>query len=245
MESILETRNLKVSFNEKEVLNDVNLSFEKNKITAIVGPSGCGKSTLLKCLNTLLEEEPSSNIGGEILFKNKNVNNMEREHIREKIGMVFQNPSPFPMSIYKNMDYPLKYYKKNKRDEIIKKKLEEVCLYEEVKDRLKDSALNLSGGQQQRLCIGRALCVEPEVLLLDEPCSSLDIKNSKHIEDLLVNLKEKYTIIIVTHNLFQARKIADNVIFILDGRVIESDKTVNIFNNPKHMETKNYIRHEY
>ncbi|MBF8983184.1 phosphate ABC transporter ATP-binding protein [Lutibacter sp. B2] len=243
MLDLLSVENLSVRFHDQKVLRNINASFKKNKITAIIGPSGCGKSTLLKTLNTLLMEDHEANIEGKILFDNENIDKIEKEKIRQKIGMVFQNPVPFPLSIYKNMEYALKYYgvKKDERKMIIEEKLKVTGLYEEVKDSLNKSALKLSGGQQQRLCIARALSIEPEILLLDEPCSSLDVKNTKNIEHMLLALKDQYTIIIVTHNLFQASRIADETLFMLDGEVIEFDLTENIFNHPKEQRTKEYV----
>ncbi|MTI66945.1 MAG: phosphate ABC transporter ATP-binding protein [Firmicutes bacterium] len=243
MNYILEVNNLNVSFNEKKVLNNISIGFNKNKITAIIGPSGCGKSTLLKTFNAMIYENNEAKIKGDIFFNGENLSKYNIERVREKIGMVFQNPIPFPLSIYKNMEYALKYYgkKKKKRKEIITKKLKVTGLYEEIKDSLNKSALKLSGGQQQRLCIARSLTIEPDILLLDEPCSALDVKNIDNIENMLLKLKKDYTIIIVTHNLSQAKRIADETLFMLDGKIIEYDKTDNIFNNPKDEKTKEYI----
>lgn len=244
MENILEIKNLCVSYNEKKVLKNINLNIKKNKITSIIGPSGCGKSTFLKSLNLLISEEKEVHIEGDIFFEKKNIRNMNLETVRKNIGLVFQAPTPFPFSIYKNMTYVPEYYGiKNKAelDRIVKEKLLAAGLYEEVQDNLKMSALKLSGGQQQRLCIARGLTAEPEILLLDEPCSALDVQNTEKIEELLLKLSEKYTIVIVTHNLFQAKRISDYTAFFLEGEVVEYDTAKNIFSAPKNERTKKYI----
>ncbi|WIF96171.1 phosphate ABC transporter ATP-binding protein [Caminicella sporogenes] len=243
MSYILEVKDLKVSFKDKKVLRNINVKFKRNKITAIIGPSGCGKSTFLKTLNCLILEDSEASVYGDIIFNSESLLSMEREIVRQKIGMVFQNPTPFPLSIYKNMEYALRFYgvSRKKRHEIINEKLKLTGLYDEIKDSLNKSALKLSGGQQQRLCIARALTVEPEILLLDEPCSALDVKNTLNIEKLLTDIKQKYTIIIVTHNLPQARRIADETLFMLDGEVVEFDDTEKIFKNPSDQRTKEYI----
>ena len=244
LENILEIKNLCVSYNEKKVLKNINLNIKKNKITSIIGPSGCGKSTFLKSLNLLISEEKEVRIEGDILFEKKNIKNMDLETVRKNIGLVFQIPTPFPFSIYKNMTYVPEYYGiKNKAelDRIVKEKLLAAGLYEEVQDNLKMSALKLSGGQQQRLCIARGLTAEPEILLLDEPCSALDVQNTEKIEELLLKLSEKYTIVIVTHNLFQAKRISDYTAFFLEGEVVEYDTAENIFSAPKDERTKKYI----
>ena len=244
LENILEIKNLSVSYNEKKVLKNIDLYIKKNKITSIIGPSGCGKSTFLKSLNLLLSEEKEAHIEGDIFFNKKNIKDMDMETVRKNIGLVFQTPAPFPFSIYKNMTYVPEYYGIKNRaelDRIVKEKLSAAGLYEEVKDNLKMSALKLSGGQQQRLCIARGLTAEPEILLLDEPCSALDIQNTEKIEKLLLELSEKYTMIIVTHNLFQAKRISDYTAFFLEGELVEYDKTENIFSNPKNERTKRYI----
>lgn len=240
---LLEIKNLDVYFGKQHILDDVNLSFEKNKITAIIGPSGCGKSTLLKTINLMIYENSESRVSGEVLLGGANISDMRAEHVREKIGMVFQNPTPFPMSIEKNMSYALKYYgidRKN-RKEIIKDKLKITGLYGEVDEMLNKSALKLSGGQQQRLCIARALCIEPDILLLDEPCSALDVKSTSKIESMLIELKKNYTIIIVTHNLAQAKRIADETVFMLDGRTVEKGATRKLFENPQNNDTREYL----
>lgn len=244
MENILEIKNLFVYYGEKEILKNINISIKKNKIISIIGPSGCGKSTFLKTINRMINDEEDSKVEGAIFFNGNNSADIDKEKLRKEIGIVFQTPSPFPFSIYKNMTYaPIYYGIKNKEelDKLVKKKLEEVGLYDEVRNDIKKSALKLSGGQQQRLCIARSLSVDPEILLLDEPCSALDIQNTMKIEELLLKLTERYTIVIVTHNLFQARRISDYTGFFLDGQLIEFDTTEKIFNNPGDERTKKYI----
>lgn len=244
MKNHLTINNLSVAIGEQEILKKVNLTIPKNKISAVIGPSGCGKTTLLKTLNKLIEEEKQVRISGNILFKGEDINSIPLAKLRTEIGLVFQQPTPFPMSIYNNLAYALKYHgikEQRKLDEIIETKLKLCGLYEEVKDQLTMSALKLSGGQQQRLSIARSLCVEPEVLLMDEPCSSLDIHNTKLIEDLIVKLSQQYTIVIVTHNLQQARRIADYTAFFLGGRLIETNTTEVLFTTPQEEETKQYL----
>nr|WP_293959056.1 phosphate ABC transporter ATP-binding protein PstB [uncultured Fusobacterium sp.] len=243
-ENILEIKDFSVNYGKSRVLKNINLDIERNRITAIIGPSGCGKSTFLKSLNLMITEEKSSEMLGEIYFNGKNIKDFQKENLRKKIGLVFQTPTPFPFSIYKNMIYALVYYgtkDKKELDKIVKEKLVLAGLYDEIKDEMNKSALSLSGGQQQRLCIARELTVEPEVLLLDEPCSALDIQNTMKIEEMLKNLSSKYTIVIVTHNLAQAKRIADKTAFFFDGELIEYNDTEVIFTNPKDEKTKNYI----
>ncbi len=245
MKDHLTINNLSVAIGDQEILKKVNLAVPHKKILAIIGPSGCGKTTLLRTINKLVEEEKQARVTGEILFKGENINKIPLAKLRTEIGIVFQQPTPFPMSIYKNLAYALQYHGiKGKRnlDKIIEAKLRLCGLYEEVKDNLAISALKLSGGQQQRLSIARSLCVKPEVLLMDEPCSSLDIHNTKLIEDLLVKLSQEYTIVIVTHNLQQARRIADYTAFFLEGKLIEMDTTEALFTNPQEEETKHYLQ---
>lgn len=243
-DNILEIKDFSVNYGKSRVLKNINLDIEKNRITAIIGPSGCGKSTFLKSLNLMITEEKSSEILGEIYFNGKNIKDFQIENLRKKIGLVFQTPTPFPFSIYKNMIYAPVYYgikDKKELDKIVKEKLILAGLYDEIKDEMNKSALSLSGGQQQRLCIARELTVEPEVLLLDEPCSALDIQNTMKIEEMLKNLSSKYTIVIVTHNLAQAKRIADKTAFFFDGELVEYGDTEDIFTNPKDEKTKNYI----
>lgn len=244
MEEIMTLHNVGVSYDGKPVLKDVSLGIRPNRITAIMGPSGCGKTTLLRSLNGLLWEEAGAKVSGEIRFHGKNIKEFSTEELRRQVGLVFQTPAPFPFSIYKNMTYAPKYYgvrDKNKLDEIVKEKLRMAGLYEEVKDELNKSALKLSGGQKQRLCIARALTVEPEILLLDEPCSALDVKSSAVIEDMLTELKKSYTIVIVTHNIAQAKRIADDAAFIFEGRLVECGDAEKLFKEPKEEETKSFL----
>lgn len=242
-ELILKTENLNVYYGHKQILKNINTYFEKNKITAIIGSSGCGKSTFLKSLNRTVEEY-GGNIKGRMFLDDVNVMEVPLQELRSSIGMVFQTPIVFPFSIYKNMTYAPRYYgekNKDKLHEIVVTNLRKSGLYNEVKDDLNMLATKLSGGQQQRLAIARCLTVNPEVILLDEPCSALDIKNTAHIEKMLIGLKDEYTIIIVTHNLAQAKRIADYVIFMEEGQIVEKNTTYNIFNNPTNSRTKEYI----
>ena len=242
MNNILKLKNINVFYGDKKILDNINIKFERNKITSIIGPSGCGKTTLLKTINKIILEENNAQITGYMEFDGINSNNIPIEILRKNIGIVFQNPTPFPMSIYKNISYALKYYGCNKKhlENKIIDILKSVNLYDEVKDKLNTSALKLSGGQKQRLCLARSLTVEPNILLLDEPCSSLDIVNSEKIENTLIKLKENYTIIIVTHNINQAKKISDNTIFMRDGKIIESRKTTEILENSKDLIERDY-----
>lgn len=244
---ILKINNLYAGYGDKEVLKDLCMNIKKNKITAIIGPSGCGKSTLLTTLNLMIQENGGS-FSGEILFKDKYILSYEKDSIRRNIGMVFQEPTPFPFSIYKNLTYaPIYYGIKDKKqlDEIVKSTLKEAGLFEEITEDLDMIATNLSGGQQQRLCIARALTSDPEVLLLDEPCSALDIKNIQNIEDMLLKFSQNYTIVIVTHNLAQAKRISDYTAFMLDGKLIEYAETNQLFINPRDNRTKEYIEGIY
>ncbi|KJR47261.1 Phosphate transport ATP-binding protein PstB [Desulfosporosinus sp. I2] len=245
MKDHLILKDLSVALGDAEILRKVNLAISRYKILAVIGPSGCGKTTLLRTINRLIEEEKQARVSGEILFKGKSIHQIPLAKLRKDIGLVFQQPTPFPMSIYDNLAYALKYHGvrgKDNLDKIIEAKLKLCGLYEEVKDHLTMSALKLSGGQQQRLSIARSLCVEPEVLLMDEPCSSLDIHNTKIIEDLIVKLSEQYTIVIVTHNLQQARRIADYTAFFLEGKLMEMNNTEAFFANPQEEETKQYLQ---
>lgn len=244
MEPILRIKNLNVNFDGIEILKNINLELAKNKITAVIGPSGCGKSTLVKSLNLLVNEEANYSGSGEIYLAGQNIKEMNKEELRENIGMVFQHPTAFPFSIYKNLTYAPIYYglkDKQKLDELVEEKLKMAGIYAELKDKLKMPATKLSGGQQQRLCIARALTVEPELILLDEPCSSLDLKNIENIEEMLTKISDEYTILIVTHNLAQAERIADYTAFILNGELIEYGKTEKLFNQPQDQRTKEYI----
>lgn len=244
---VIKVNDLNVSYDNKLILKDLSVSFVKNKITAIIGPSGCGKSTFLMALNLMLEEQ-GGKYTGEIIFKDKDVREYNKDNVRKMIGMVFQKPTPFPLSIYKNMIYaPVYYGIKDKKElqNIVEYNLKRVGLFEEINNELNMSAMKLSGGQQQRLSIARALTVEPEVLLLDEPCSALDIKNTAIIEEMLLKLSKEYTIIIVTHNLSQARRISDYTAFILNGELIEYGNTEELFSNPKDNRTREYLEGIY
>lgn len=245
--NILELKFFNAFYGDKKILNNINMDIKKNKITAIIGPSGCGKSTFLLALNRMLEEN-GGRTQGKMLFDSKEIHSISKEEVRKRIGLVFQKPTPFPFSIYKNLTYAPMFYgirDKKRLNEIVQDNLKLSGLYEEVKDDLNMSALKLSGGQQQRLCIARALTVEPEVLLLDEPCSALDVVNTANIEKMLLNLAKDYTIVIVTHNLYQAKRISDYTAFILDGELIEYDETSKIFSSPQDNRTKEYIEGIY
>lgn len=244
---IIKVKDLNVSYGKKLVLKNLSMSFMKNKITAIIGPSGCGKSTFLTALNLMLEDH-GGRYTGEVFLKDKDIKNYNKDDIRKMVGMVFQKPTPFPLSIYKNMTYaPIYYGVKDKKElnNIVEYNLKRVGLFDEINNELNMSAMKLSGGQQQRLSIARTLTVEPEILLLDEPCSALDIKNTANIEEMLLRFSKEYTIIIVTHNLFQAKRISDYTAFILDGELIEYGDTNQIFSDPKDKRTKEYLEGIY
>lgn len=226
-------------------LSNINLSFQKNRVTALIGPSGCGKSTFLRCLNRMNDLIPDTRLEGEITLDDTNVytSKMDVVELRRRVGMVFQKPNPFPKSVYENIAYGLKInnYPKSDIPEIVENSLKKAAIYEEVQQRLNASALGLSGGQQQRLCIARALAVEPEVVLMDEPASALDPIATQKIEELIFQLKEKYTIIIVTHNMQQAARVSDTTAFFLMGELIEVGETENIFTKPAKQQTEDYI----
>lgn len=246
MANKIESKNLNLYYGEKHALKDVSLGIEEHKITAFIGPSGCGKSTFLKTLNRMNDYVNSVNITGEVILDAENIYDprVDTTVLRKKMGMVFQQPNPFPMSIYDNVAYgPRIHGIKNKKqlDEIVEKSLKAAALYDEVSDRLHSSALGLSGGQQQRLCIARCLAVEPEVILLDEPTSALDPISTLKIEELLMELKDRYTIAIVTHNMQQASRIADYTAFFLVGEMVEYGKTRDIFSLPQDKRTEDYI----
>jgi len=243
----IEIRNLNFYYaGNIHALKNINLQIFKRKVTALIGPSGCGKTTLLRCLNRMHDLYPGNRYEGEIIFQGKNILSKETDliELRSKIGMVFQKPTPFPMSIFDNVAYGLRLRGiKNKKElqERVEKALREAALWDEVKDKLKQSALGLSGGQQQRLCIARAIAVEPEVLLFDEPTSALDPISTGKIEDLIVELKSKITIVIVTHNMQQAARISDFTAFMYLGELIEVGPTEKIFTNPEKKLTEEYI----
>ena len=243
--NIIETKDLCLYYGEKQALKNVNMKINKNEVTALIGPSGCGKSTYLRTINRMNDLIESVKITGEVLFEGKDIYiDYDEIHLRKRIGMVFQRPNPFPMSIYDNIAYgPRIHGTKNKQvlDEIVEKSLRGAALWDEAKDRLKESALGMSGGQQQRLCIARTLAVSPEVILMDEPTSALDPISTAKTEELMDELKKEYTVIIVTHNMQQAGRIADKTAFFLNGEVIEFGKTEDIFYNPRDKRTEDYI----
>ena len=246
MENKIEAKNLDLYYGEKHSLKNVSLNIKTNKITAFIGPSGCGKSTFLKTLNRMNDYVKGIKITGDVKLDGEDIydSRVDTTVLRKKVGIVFQQPNPFTMSIYDNVAYgPRIHGIKNKKelDKIVKESLEAAALYEEVKDRLNTSALGLSGGQQQRLCIARALAVQPEVILLDEPTSALDPISTLKIEELLLQLKKKYTIAIVTHNMQQASRIADYTAFFLVGEMVEYGETKDVFSMPKDKRTEDYI----
>jgi len=242
----ISTKNLNLYYGTNHALKDININIKEKAITAFIGPSGCGKSTFLRTLNRMNDLIPEVSIRGEVNLDGENIYDprVDTTLLRKKVGMVFQQPNPFPMSIYDNIAYGPRIHgikDKSKLDEIVEKSLIGAALFDEVKDRLKKSALGLSGGQQQRLCIARALAVEPEVLLMDEPTSALDPISTLKIEDLMSELKEKYTVVIVTHNMQQAARISDYTAFFLVGEVIEFTNTDTLFTRPQDKRTEDYI----
>lgn len=242
----IETNKLEVYYHEHYVLRDVNIKIPAKQLTAIIGPSGCGKTTLLKSFNRLLEIQDEVKISGKIIVDGINILNPKLcvPDIRKKMGLLSQKPYPLPMSIFDNVAYGLKIHNKitaKQVEDTVKHCLEEVGLWNEVKDRLHDPASRLSVGQQQRLCLARAIAVEPEVLLCDEPTSALDPIAAQQIEKLLAKLKKEYTVVLVTHTLRQAKRLADHVVFLYFGKIIEQGTAAEVFNNPKHPETKAYI----
>ena len=246
MSNIITVKDLCLWYGNHQALKNINIYIPKNIITALIGPSGCGKSTFLKTLNRMNDLIPDIKITGEIRYQGSDIfdPSIDVNELRRNIGMVFQKPNPFPMSIYDNIAYGPRTHgitKKAKLDEIVERSLRDAAIWDEVKDRLKKNALGLSGGQQQRLCIARALAVEPEILLMDEPTSALDPISTSHIEELANELKKKYTIVIVTHNMQQAVRISDHTAFFLLGELIEFSKTESMFSNPKDKRTEDYI----
>ena len=240
-----QTENLNLFYGAFHALKNVNLSVPEKEITAFIGPSGCGKSTLLKTLNRMNDLVEGCRIEGRVLLDGADIySDLDPNILRKRVGMVFQKPNPFPMSVYDNIAYGPRTHgikSKARLDDIVERSLTDAAIWEELKDRLKKSALALSGGQQQRLCIARALAVEPEVLLMDEPTSALDPISTGKIEDLAMELKKKYTIIIVTHNMQQASRISDGTAFFLLGEVIEFDRTEKLFSAPSDKRTADYI----
>ncbi|MGY3777224.1 phosphate ABC transporter ATP-binding protein PstB [Isobaculum melis] len=243
---IIESKDVHLYYGKKEALKGVSLDFMPKEITALIGPSGCGKSTYLRTLNRMNDLIPDVTVTGTIKLNGKDIYSpkMDTVALRKEVGMVFQQPNPFPFSIYDNVAYGLNISgmkDKQKMDEIVEKSLRRAAVWDDVKDKLNKSALSLSGGQQQRVCIARVLAVEPEVILLDEPTSALDPISSAKIESMLVELKERYTIVIVTHNMQQASRISDKTAFFLQGDLIEMGQTRKIFTNPKEQATEDYI----
>ncbi len=243
MEKIIEIRDLKVSAGKKEIINGLNMEIYANRVNTIVGPSGGGKSTLLRCLNRLTDLEPGFKVEGMMSFQGKQLKEYDEVELRREIGMVFQRPNPFPMSIYDNVAFGLRLQAKvprNVMDSMVKDALEEVGLYDEIKENLKRPASTLSGGQQQRLCIARALILRPKVLMMDEPTSSLDPVSKGRVEDLIKGLKEKYTVILVTHDMTQARKVSDYTNLIYNGKIVASSEGTE-FSDIEDQEIRDYL----
>ena len=246
MNSVISVQDLCLWYGEHQALKNVSIEIPEKSITALIGPSGCGKSTFLKTLNRMNDLIPSVKITGSVEYKGENIFDpaMDVNELRRQVGMVFQKPNPFPMSIYDNIAYGPRTHgirSKAKLDDIVERSLRGAAIWDEVKDRLKKNALGLSGGQQQRLCIARALAVEPDVLLMDEPTSALDPISTSKIEDLAMQLKEKYTIVIVTHNMQQAVRISDSTAFFLLGELVEYGNSEQLFSNPCDRRTEDYI----
>ncbi len=245
MSYIIETTGLNLSYGDHHALKDINLSIPEKKITALIGPSGCGKSTFLKTLNRMNDLVDSCRIEGKVTFRGMDIyRDIDVNNLRKRVGMVFQKPNPFPMSIYDNIAYGPRIHgikSKSALDEIVERSLTQAAIWDECKDRLKKSALGMSGGQQQRLCIARALAVEPEILLMDEPTSALDPISTSKIEELAADLRSDYTIVMVTHNMQQAVRVADKTAFFLLGEVVEFDDTEKMFSMPSDKRTEDYI----
>lgn len=246
METCFEVKGLDLYYGDKQALSDINIDIYKHNVTAFIGPSGCGKSTFLRCLNRMNDLIEGCKVTGRVLNDGNDIydKNQDITDLRTRVGMVFQKPNPFPMSIYDNIAYGPRCQglkDKKKLDEIVITSLKQVALYDEVANRLNESALGLSGGQQQRLCIARCIAMSPEVILMDEPTSALDPISTSKIEELILDLKKDYTIVIVTHNMQQAARISDYTAFFLMGEIVEVDKTEVIFSTPKNQKTENYI----
>ena len=243
----LAIKNLNVFYGDKQALFNVNLNIMEKEVTSLIGPSGCGKSTLLKCINRMNDLVEICKTDGQVLLDSKDINDVSQDPVllRMKVGMVFQKPNPFPKSIYDNVAFGPTLHgmtkSKDELDHLVIESLSKSGLYDEVKDRLFDPGTGLSGGQQQRLCIARALAVNPEILLMDEPCSALDPIATARIEDLIAELKEQYTIVIVTHSMQQAARVSDRTAYMHMGELIESGSTKTIFSNPQHQKTQDYI----
>nr|WP_052345274.1 phosphate ABC transporter ATP-binding protein PstB [Thermocrispum municipale] len=253
-EAVFELRNVSVFYGSQKAVNDVSMDIYRNTITALIGPSGCGKSTLLRSLNRMNDLIPDARVEGEVLYQGADMYSprVNPVQVRKKIGMVFQRPNPFPKSIYDNVAFgPRTLGMTGDMDEIVERALRGAALWDDVKDRLKDNAYGMSGGQQQRLCIARAIATEPEVILMDEPCSALDPVSTGRIEDLMLELKERFTIVVVTHNMQQAARVSDMTAFLMVqmgadehsrwGELVEYDETNRIFTNPADERTDNYV----
>jgi phosphate transport system ATP-binding protein len=245
LDSVIKVRGLNLFYGNNQALKDINIDIEKNKVTALIGPSGCGKSTFLRTINRMNDLIDNVKITGEVIFEGVDIyRDYDVIKLRRKVGMVFQKPNPFPMSIFDNVAYGPKVHGiKNKKqlDEIVEQSLKGAALWDEVKDRLNKSGVGLSGGQQQRLCIARTLAVEPDVILMDEPTSALDPISTSKIEDLMGKLKDKYTVVIVTHNMQQAGRISDSTAFFLNGEIVETGPTEELFYKPRDKRTEDYI----
>ena len=246
MRNIISVKDMCLWYGEHQALKNINIEIPEKSITAFIGPSGCGKSTFLKTLNRMNDLIPSVKITGDVRYEGVDIFSKEVDvnHLRKEIGMVFQKPNPFPMSIYDNVAYGPRTHgitNKVQLDEIVENALRDAAIWNEVKDRLKKNALGMSGGQQQRLCIARALAVQPKVLLMDEPTSALDPISTSHIEELAIELKDKYTIVMVTHNMQQAVRVSDNTAFFLLGELVEYGNTDDIFSQPRDKRTEDYI----
>lgn len=249
-QTAMEIRNLNLHYGDAQALHDISMTIPKNRVTAFIGPSGCGKSTLLRCINRMNDLVEICKITGEIRLHEKNIydKDVDVAELRRRVGMVFQRPNPFPKSIYENVVYGMRLQGVNDRrtlDEVVERSLKGAALWEEVKDRLNASAFSLSGGQQQRLVIARAIAIEPEVLLLDEPTSALDPISTLTIEELITELKEKYTVVIVTHNMQQAARVSDQTAFMYMGKLIEYADTNTLFTTPTQKQTEDYITGRY
>lgn len=241
---VFDVHNLKLNYGDFEALHGINMKIERNKVTAFIGPSGCGKSTFLRCLNRMNDLNDECKIRGEILFHGTDINKTNPILLRTKVGMVFQQPNPFPMSIWDNITYGPRCQGVHDRkflNQLVESSLKEAALWDEVKDKLKQSGLALSGGQQQRLCIARCIAMKPEVILMDEPTSALDPIATKKVEELVTKLKEKYTIVIVTHNMQQATRVSDYTAFFMLGNLIEFAPTQQFFSHPKEKKSEDYI----
>ncbi len=241
---ILKTEGLKISYGSTPAINGISIEIRPNRVTAVIGPSGCGKSTLLRTFNRMNDFIPNIKTEGQVWFRGQNMFHpkVDPVNIRKHVGMVFQRPNPFPKSIYKNITWgPTIHSYAGNLDELVEKSLKRAALWDEVKSRLHDSAFDLSGGQQQRLCIARTIAMNPDVILMDEPCSALDPKATARIEDLIGELRSRYTIVIVTHNMQQAARISDETLFLYEGNLIESGKTKALFTNPTKQQTEDYI----